>query len=199
MAWRLSLSTLDEGWKTGSPLVPYKLPRLLPHKGRVPGLSRDSPSWIQLLTVQQLATKQGRDREKTGAPFPASACPPLEYGQCGSTLQIRITPICLCLSYINGSGVFQESTKAIFTRIWEVETITVIRLWSPEISYKNNTNHTNDAADLYFNYDWSAVTLWGICWGNREQKPIKHVSNYNSYLNKYWSNLLKLYENIVKC
>lgn len=45
MAWRLSPSTLDEGWQTRSPLVPYKLPRLLPHKGSVPGRSRLSPSW----------------------------------------------------------------------------------------------------------------------------------------------------------
>lgn len=43
MAWWLPLPTLDEGWQTGSPLVPDKLPRLLPHKGRVPGRSRDSP------------------------------------------------------------------------------------------------------------------------------------------------------------
>lgn len=52
MARRLSPSTLDEGRQTGSPLVPYKLPRLLPHKGRVPGRSRDSQSWTQLLAVQ---------------------------------------------------------------------------------------------------------------------------------------------------
>ena len=59
MAWRLSPSTLDEGRQTRSPLVPYKLPRLLPHKGTVPGRSRDSPSWTQLLTVNSLPP--GRD------------------------------------------------------------------------------------------------------------------------------------------
>lgn len=51
MAWWLSLPPLDEGMKTGSPLVPYKLTRLLPHKGRVPGCSRDSPSWYHLLNL----------------------------------------------------------------------------------------------------------------------------------------------------
>jgi len=103
MARRLSLSTLDEGWQTRSPLVPYKLPRLLPHKGRVPGRSRDSANWTELLTVQKLVTRQRRDREKTGTPFPGSVGPLLEYGCCGSAMQIRITPVCLSLSCINGS------------------------------------------------------------------------------------------------
>lgn len=113
MAWRLSLSTLDEGRQTGSPLVPYKLPRLLPHKGRVPGRSRDSPSWTQLLTVQLLAARQGGDGEKTGTPFPGSVCPLLEYGWCRSPMQIRSTPVCLCLSCINGAWVLQRSKKCI--------------------------------------------------------------------------------------
>lgn len=97
MAWRLPPPTLDEGRQTGSPLVPYKLPRLLPHKGRVPGHSRDSPSWFQLLTLQQWATRQGGDRERTRTPFPGSVCPPLKCGWCRSPMQIRITPVCLCL------------------------------------------------------------------------------------------------------
>jgi hypothetical protein len=44
MSWWLSLPTLDEVQRrqTRSPLVPNKLPRLLPHKGRVPGRSRVS-------------------------------------------------------------------------------------------------------------------------------------------------------------
>lgn len=115
MAWWLSLSTLDEGRQTWSPLFPYKLPRLLPHKGRVPGRSRDSPSWSQLLTVQQLATGQGGGKEKkTGTPFPGSVCPLLEYGWCWSPMQIRITPVCLCLSCINGSWVLQRAKKGIW-------------------------------------------------------------------------------------
>lgn len=77
MTRRLSFSTLDEGWQTGSPLVPYKLPRLLPHKGRVPGRSRDSPSWTKLFTVQQWATRKAGDREDE-TPFPGSTSPFLE-------------------------------------------------------------------------------------------------------------------------
>lgn len=60
MAWWFSLPTLYEGWQTGSPLVPCKLPRLLPHKSRVPGRSRDAPSWTQRLTLQVLAPQAGR-------------------------------------------------------------------------------------------------------------------------------------------
>lgn len=74
MARWLSLPTLDEGRQTGSPLVPYKLPRLLPHKGRVPGRSRDSPSWTELLTVQERATRQPEDRLKVESPCPGSVC-----------------------------------------------------------------------------------------------------------------------------
>lgn len=74
MARRLSLPTLDEGWQTGSPLVPYKLPRLLPHKGRVPGRSRDSPSWTELLTVEKRATQQREERLKAESPWPGSVC-----------------------------------------------------------------------------------------------------------------------------
>ena len=112
----LSSPTLDEGRQTRSPLFPYKLPRLLPHKGRVPGRSRDSPSWTQLLTVQQLATRQGGregGKEKTGTPFPGSVRPLLEYGWCWSPTQIRIAPVCLCLSCINGSWVLQRAKKGI--------------------------------------------------------------------------------------
>lgn len=112
MAWRLSLSTLDEGWQTGSPLVPYKLPRLLPHKGRMPGRSRDSPSWTELLTVQQWATRRGGGREKEGTPFPGSACPFLEFGCCGSPMQTWITPVCCCLSCINGAWVLQGAFQS---------------------------------------------------------------------------------------
>lgn len=123
MAWRLSLSTLDEGWQTGSPLVPYKLSRLLPHKGRVPGRSRDSPSWTQLLTVQQLATRQGGDWKKSGALFPGSVCPLLEYEWWGSTLQIQITPVCLFLSCINGTWLLQWSKKTFHRNLGGEKTI----------------------------------------------------------------------------
>lgn len=84
---RLPLPTLDEGRQTGSPLVPYKLPRLLPHKGRVPGRSRDSPSWTELLTVQQWATQQCEDGETVETPFPGSACPALESQGVGGLLR----------------------------------------------------------------------------------------------------------------
>lgn len=101
MARRLSPSTSDEGRQTRSPLVPDKLPRLLPHKGTVPGRSRDSPNWTELVTLQKLVTKQGRERETTGSPVPDSVRPLLEFGSRGSAVQIRITPV--CLSCINGS------------------------------------------------------------------------------------------------
>ena len=105
MARWVSLSPFDKGWQTGSPLVPYKLPRLLPHKGRVPGCSRDSPSWTQLLT------REGEDREKTGAPFPGSDCPLLVCGWCKSPAQVCVTPVCTCLSCINGVQVLQMTKQ----------------------------------------------------------------------------------------
>lgn len=110
MARRLSLPTLDEGRQTGSPLVPYKLPWLLPHKGRVPGRSRDSPSWTGLLTVQEWATQQWEEEEKTETPFPGSACPVLEsQGFRGSPAPTCDTPVTLCLFGIQlaPAGAFQ--------------------------------------------------------------------------------------------
>ena len=103
MARRLSLPTLYKGRQTGSPLVPYKLPRLLPHKGRVPGRSQDCPSRAELPTVQQQATGRRGDREKDATPFPGSVRPFLGGGCCGSPMQTCITPVCLCFSCINGA------------------------------------------------------------------------------------------------
>lgn len=132
MAWRLSLSTLNEGWQTGSPLVPYKLPRLLPHKGRVPGRSRDSPSWTELLTVQQWAAGQGGDREKGQTPFPGSVCPFLEYGCCGSPVLLQYVSVYHALIK---PDCFQGQIEAFRSNLKGKN----IKKWFQQEQYSNNS------------------------------------------------------------
>lgn len=61
LSWGLSLAcTLDEGQggQTRSPLVPNKLPWLLPHKGRMPGRGR-TQVWITALQVPDRRRSEG--------------------------------------------------------------------------------------------------------------------------------------------